>query len=364
MPGWAIWRDGSVPWPAGGAARRFGCALLAALTILLAGCSPPPSHVATTPTAGPVGWDAFAGRRVGALISLAAPVLECIRRHDTTHPAFHGCIDWHSSVHATYALLAVSRLTGDPQYRRAALTASGDPGALAAEREAVRSGALDDELPYGFAWLLVLDAEAGRDGLDTFHALGTVVRDRLVAYLRAESTAPGLVTDVAERAYASPVWADFALARWAGRYQDGATGALTRQVAVRMSGTGVAASLCTPEAFAADVEFLSPCHLLYLLSAETEVPDQVLARRLDVIVATPVTPEPLPDAHAAGLNFSRAWGLYAAWRTYHRPELRNTWVRLVSAQLDRTDEWRTGYDRYAHWVAQFGIFAIAATFDG
>ena len=39
-----------------------------------------------------------------------------ILRHDTTHPAFHGCIDWHSACHATWALLAYRGLTGARAY--------------------------------------------------------------------------------------------------------------------------------------------------------------------------------------------------------------------------------------------------------
>ena len=68
-------------------------------------------------------------------------------------------------------------------------------------------------------------------------------------------------------------------------------------------------------------------------------------------------------AHAAGLNFSRARGVYAAWRTTRQPRLLDTWTQLVTAHLAMEDRWRTDYERYGHWVAQFGIFALAATFD-
>ena len=48
--------------------------------------------------------------------ALAAAVREAVARDDTDHIAFHGCIDWHSAVHGTWALTAYTRMTGDTQY--------------------------------------------------------------------------------------------------------------------------------------------------------------------------------------------------------------------------------------------------------
>src|SRR5215470_13317844 len=47
---------------------------------------------------------------------LARQAAFCSRRKDTDHPAFRGCIDWHSSVHGVWALVAYQRATGDRQY--------------------------------------------------------------------------------------------------------------------------------------------------------------------------------------------------------------------------------------------------------
>ena len=48
--------------------------------------------------------------------ALAGAVREALARADTDHIAFHGCIDWHSAVHGTWALTAYTRMTGDTQY--------------------------------------------------------------------------------------------------------------------------------------------------------------------------------------------------------------------------------------------------------
>ena len=50
--------------------------------------------------------------------ALASAVSQAVCRKDTDHTAFHGCIDWHSAVHGTWALTAYTRMTGDRQHER------------------------------------------------------------------------------------------------------------------------------------------------------------------------------------------------------------------------------------------------------
>ena len=81
----------------------------------------------------------------------------------TLHPAFYGCFDWHSSVHAHWLLVRVLRLHPDlPQAEeiRRVLDAHLAPEALAAERAYLdQPGRASFERTYGWAWLLKLDAE-------------------------------------------------------------------------------------------------------------------------------------------------------------------------------------------------------------
>src|SRR6201997_5783107 len=88
---------------------------------------------------------------------LARQVAFCSQRKDTDHPAFKGCVDWHSAVHGVWALVAYQRATGDAQY--APLVASIlDSRALAREREHLRQAPMF-EMPYGRAWFLRLAIE-------------------------------------------------------------------------------------------------------------------------------------------------------------------------------------------------------------
>ncbi|WP_210571697.1 hypothetical protein [Streptomyces sp. GESEQ-4] len=75
---------------------------------------------------------------------------------------------------------------------------------------------------------------------------------------------------------------------------------------------------------------------------------------------------PLPRArirtpHEGGLNFSRSWGCYAAWLMTGRSTHRATYVRLLTTHFAQPALWRDNYDAFAHWVPQFGTFALAMT---
>jgi hypothetical protein len=82
----------------------------------------------------------------------------------TLHPAFYGSYDWHSAVHMHWLLMRVLRLY--PVSRNAppisdALDAHLTPENIAKELEYFRGSAgRTFERPYGWAWLLALQAEA------------------------------------------------------------------------------------------------------------------------------------------------------------------------------------------------------------
>jgi hypothetical protein len=81
-------------------------------------------------------------------------------------PAFYGCYDWHSDVHAHWLLVRLTRLFPDADFAQAARAAVGESltsqniaGELAYMRRADRASF---ERPYGLAWLLQLCAELRR----------------------------------------------------------------------------------------------------------------------------------------------------------------------------------------------------------
>lgn len=86
-----------------------------------------------------------------------------VRSPRELHPAFYGCLDWHSAVHGHWMLVRLLR--SEPQLAeaaaiRTALDANLTAGNIAAE-VAYFAGANRQsyERPYGWAWLLQLAAE-------------------------------------------------------------------------------------------------------------------------------------------------------------------------------------------------------------
>ena len=78
-------------------------------------------------------------------------------------PAFYGCYDWHSAVHAHWLLARIARQfpgTDTASAARAALAQSLTSANIGAELTYLRgAGRTSFERPYGLAWLLALAAE-------------------------------------------------------------------------------------------------------------------------------------------------------------------------------------------------------------
>jgi hypothetical protein len=104
------------------------------------------------------------------------------------HPAFYGSYDWHSAVHMHWLLARALRLEPSLEAEvRPVLDAHLSPPAMAHELAFfLRPGATTFERPYGWAWLLALQAELLR--LDRWHTavqpLASELAGRLQRYLR------------------------------------------------------------------------------------------------------------------------------------------------------------------------------------
>ena len=76
------------------------------------------------------------------------------------HPAFYGSYDWHSAVHMHWLLARVLRLFPDRKEVGLLLDRHLSPAAMAVELAYFNSAAGKTfERPYGWAWLLELQAE-------------------------------------------------------------------------------------------------------------------------------------------------------------------------------------------------------------
>ena len=153
---------------------RIAPILLEAMLIALGG----PLAAATPAAAARASLDEAAAARFAAL------ALKCLHQEYPNHishtlggdadarapreltPAFYGCYDWHSAVHAHWLLVRLIRLIPDAPFApeaRAAVAQSLAPANIEAEVRYLRgTGRASFERPYGLAWLLELAAELRR----------------------------------------------------------------------------------------------------------------------------------------------------------------------------------------------------------
>jgi hypothetical protein len=124
------------------------------------------------------------------------------------------------------------------------------------------------------------------------------------------------------------------------------------------------------------VEFFPPAMLrsMALLTALPEaerdawIASEVPADPTDFVLE-PITTTELAGAgaHLVGLNFSRAWGLFTLYRATGERHFRDLYLDHMEAMLD-DDEAVAYWDMRAdyintHWIAQFGVYAIALTYE-
>jgi hypothetical protein len=286
---------------------------------------------------------------------LARQVAFCSKRRDTDHPAFKGCVDWHSSVHGVWALIAYQRATGDTQY--AALVASIlDRDALAREREHLRQ-ATKFEMPYGRAWFLRLAIEhhrlTGTDDLLPF-------ADDVAASMREYYRSGAHRIDRFSGAYASDSWALINLLDYA-RHRHLADVEADVVSWVRKDFIEVDQK-CPPSRERG--EFMAVCtNWAALVARVLERADY--AAWLDKFIAVNGLPMPVAEAssdHEFGLNFSRAWGLWDMYDKSGRADVAKAYADHVARGLNPDTNWRGSYMAVGHWVAQFGMFAAQPLF--
>ena len=284
---------------------------------------------------------------------LARQVAFCSQRKDTDHPAFKGCVDWHSAVHGVWALVAYQRATGDAQYAPLVASILNKP-ALVREQEHLRQ-APSFEMPYGRAWFLRLAIDHGRlTGSDDLLAFGNEVAISLRDYYRNHPI------DRFSGAYQSASWALINLLDYA-RYRRLAD--LETEVAgwIRKSFVDVEPK-CSGERERG--EFMAVCTNWAALVARVLDKDDY-AKWLDKFVAVNGLPAPLRrqnSDHEFGLDFSRAWGLWDVYAKTGRDDMLKAYVDHFNSGFTPASNWRGSYMAVGHWVAQFALFALQPLF--
>jgi Protein of unknown function (DUF2891) len=296
-------------------------------------------------------------RKAEVAAELAATVRQCVARKDTGYAAFHGCIDWHSAVHGTWALIAYARITGDK--RDAALIANAmAPVKIAAERQLLRTQPVF-EMPYGRAWFLRLAREhalAGGDGVLT--PMAEDVLTSMLDYYRRQPPDPR------RGSYGSDSWALINMHEYA-TFTGNASALRTIHAAVNGHFVRHAAG-CD---YALETgEFMGVCTNWAWLVSKVLAGDafEVWAEGFFKSSGLPRPVTKPVNWHHHGLNFSRAWGL---WQLYAASGSASTKEAYLAAYLahfreayDRPALWGGSYEGVGHWVPQFGMLALQPLF--
>jgi hypothetical protein len=271
------------------------------------------------------------------------------------HPAFYGSYDWHSAVHMHWLLARVLRLFPGNSEISLTLGRHLSPAALAVELAYFRSAAgRTFERPYGWAWLLELQAELSKLGNGTWsqavQPLAAELARRMAAFVSG-APYPIRAGSHGNTAFACLLALDYARTENDRRLEDEIKTASVRWYH---------ADRDAPLAYEPSLDdFLSPALIEAALMREVMTADDFRGWSAKFFSADPAELE-LPtvadrgdpkQSHLDGLCLSRAWCLrklgYAdAARRHLEAGLRHA----------------TGGDYVGeHWLASFAALALGDT---
>lgn len=291
-------------------------------------------------------------------------------------PAFYGCYDWHSAVHAHWLLARVARLwPRAPQARaaRAALAVSLTPERLAGELAYLtRPGRASFERPYGLAWLLRLAAElrcwSDGEAREWARALGPLEE---TAAARFSAWLPKLRYPIRTGEHNQTAFSCGLVLDWA-RVTSRAEPRAALVAAARRFYLGDRDGPLAYEPSGED--FLSPC------LAEADLMRRVLPREdfaswlaafLPGIPEAPAAgwlpPAAVTDrsdpklAHLDGLNLSRAWMLEGIGRALPAHDPRRGALEAAAAAHRAASLPAVTGEHYegAHWLGTFAVYLLS-----
>jgi hypothetical protein len=289
----------------------------------------------------------------------------------TLHPIFYGSFDWHSSVHSHWLLARVLRRW--PDVPAAASIGDWLSGALTEAKVAgelaflARPSSAGFERPYGWAWLLMLQAEfeahasaEGRRWAATLRPLARAFEGRVLSWL------PKATYPVRSGAHGSSAFALALMHRYAPFAADPGFAEALRAAAQRWWLADADARPFEPSG----TDFLSPT-LMEAEAMRLSLPAgdfagwfaAFLPHLAEGAPAALFEPADVSDradgqiAHLDGLNLSRAWcwrHLAAAAPPSLRAKLEDAAERHLTAALPHLADHYMG----EHWLASFALLAL------
>lgn len=357
--------------------RTLGIALLAA-TLVSSLVLPSSANAAARSSAT---WKSFLADRTKLYETLAPAFISCFKRRDSLidplSPIFHGCLDWHSAVHAAYSHHVLFRRTDKQEYLDLAQAQIAPQGVslIPAEELYERAKGLDlplTENPYGFGWFLILARERELStGKEDFRAMADYAADQMVVWFEerlAQGDAQQFILNTAHPNYS---WSLINLDVWARYTKDKDLLAFTRKASEplledALDGLCPVKNDTNPKAGG-----FQPACLMRLAAAFHVRGDALkswVAQKLPKGYSIPPVKDP-SGCHAGGLNFTRAFALYQMYRATGDARYRDNYAELIRYHVGRPELYmgemylgNPDYLCYSHWVAQVGVRAISLSY--
>jgi hypothetical protein len=292
-------------------------------------------------------------------------------------PAFYGCYDWHSAVHAHWLLVRLTRLypgTAFAPKARAALAKNLTADNLAIEAAYLgRTGRETFERPYGLAWLLALSLELREwdDPQAKAWAAAVAPLERAAA-ARLREWLPKLAYPIREGEHNQTAFAFGLMLDWA---RGTSNRAMEDLLVSRTRALYLADRACPIDYEPSGQDFLSPClaeaDLMRRVLAQTpyaawlgeflpRIPRDGSASWLPIGLVTDRADGKL--AHLDGLNLSRAWMLEGIASGLPAGDLRLPALRAAAARHRSAGLAAVTGEHYAggHWLGTFATYLVTS----
>lgn len=260
---------------------------------------------------------------------------------DRTKGPFRNSVDWHSSVHAHWALLSMARVSGDHAGAERIFHRLSD-SVLLREGAFLRENP-EFEMPYGRAWFLVLLSEMQRHPRQASPVLSVLkaeitlqVMDWLLEQEVPDGNRQSCRTD-----HQSWLFSYLLLLESRPESEFAPKSAALRQ---KVSGVNCrAAALDHPD-------FVSVRALLEFLE-ERPIPDSIPSPQLGIH-----QPIGLNNYHNVGAEVSETWSV--ALRAAREPRVCSALTAFYDEHLAAGARWKNDYILLSHWIPQFTWFGI------